>query len=89
MGWRQRGVLDGESADASGRLLAAQLRLLAAQARGYDPAFPIRGLVFDRRHGVLLKLSYAHSISPGTAFVGRRQLGEAELHDLYGKAMHV
>ena len=58
-------------------------------ARSYDPAFPIRGLVFDRRHGVLLKLSYAHSISPGTAFVGRRQLGEAELHALYGEAMHV
>jgi len=59
------------------------------KARSYDAGFPIRGLVFDRRHGVLLKLSYAHSISAGTAYLGRRQLGEEELHRMYGEAMHV
>ena len=32
----------------------------ALAERSYDREFPIRGLVFDRRHGVLLKLSYAN-----------------------------
>ena len=31
----------------------------------------------------------ALAISPDTAFLGRRRLGEAELRDMYGEALHV
>ena len=61
----------------------------ALAERSYDREFPIRGLVFDRRHGVLLKLSYHHAVSPDTAFLGRKRLREHELRELYGEAMHV
>ena len=61
----------------------------ALAERSYDREFPIRGLVFDRRHGVLLKLSYHHAVSPDTAFLGRKRLREHELRALYGEAMHV
>ena len=58
-------------------------------SRRYDPEFPIRGLVFDRKHGVLCKLSYSNALSPDTAYLGRRRLDEAELRRLYGESLHV
>lgn len=54
----------------------------------YDPDFPIRGLVFDRQHGILLKLSYAQSIAPDAAYRGRQRLSCNELKRLYGEALH-
>jgi len=55
----------------------------------YDRDFAIRGLIFDKRHGALLKLSYSRAVSPGTAFIGRRRLSEPELRELYGDALHL
>lgn len=72
------------------RFLLERLRYPAQlENRRYDRGFPIRGLVFDRQRGTLLKLSYALAISPDTAFLGRRRLGEAELRGMYGEALHV
>ena len=50
----------------------------------YDPNFAIRGLMFDRKHGTLFKLSARQCISPGGIFRGRRRLGDAEAAQLYG-----
>ena len=59
------------------------------EGKTYDRSFPIRGLVFDRQRGTLLKLSYAQAISPDTAFLGRRRLGRDELRGMYGEGLHV
>jgi len=61
----------------------------ALSSRSYDRNFAIRGLVFDQRRGVLLKLSYSQAISPDTAFLGRRRLSADELRELYGEALHL
>ena len=61
----------------------------ALELFSYDKDFAIRGLLFDRKRGVLLKLSYANQISPDTAFLGRRRLSEDELRALYGEALHI
>ena len=58
-------------------------------SRSYDPSFAIRGLVFDRQHGTLLKLSYAQSIAPDAAYVGRRRMSAGELRARYGEALQV
>lgn len=58
-------------------------------SRSYDPSFAIRGLVFDRQHGTLLKLSYAQSIAPDAAYRGRQRMSVDELRSLYGEALQV
>lgn len=57
--------------------------------RSYDPSFAIRGLVFDRHHGVLLKLSYAQAIAPDAAYRGRQRMSRDELRRLYGEALQL
>ena len=57
--------------------------------RHYDGNFAIRGLVFDRQHGALLKMSYAQAVAPGAAYRGRQRMTEAELRALYGEALQV
>ena len=54
----------------------------------YDPSFAIRGLLFDRRTGYLVKLSYARAVAQDAAFLGRRRLTTEELHRAYGPALH-
>ena len=67
-----------------------RLRFPATLAeRQYDPAFAIRGLVFDRQHGVLLKLSYAYAISPDAAYIGRQLMSAEGLREMYGEALQV
>jgi len=55
----------------------------------YDKTFAVRGLLFDRRHGFLVKLTYARAVSGDAAFLGRRRLGEDELRRAYGEALHL
>ena len=57
--------------------------------RSYDPDFAIRGLVFDRQHGMLLKLSYGQSIAPDAAYRGRQRVSREELVRLYGAALQL
>ena len=59
------------------------------ERRRYDPSFAIRGLVFDRQHGTLLKLSYAQAVSPDAAYRGRERMSAEELRQLYGAALQV
>ena len=54
----------------------------------YDPNFAIRGLLFDRRTGYLVKLSYARAVAQDAAFLGRRRLAPEELVRAYGPALH-
>ena len=54
----------------------------------YDPSFAIRGLLFDRRTGYLVKLSYARAVAQDAAFLGRRRLAPEELVRAYGPALH-
>ena len=61
----------------------------ALSAKQFDRAFAIRGLAFDRRTGVLAKLSYAHQVAPGACFHGRRRLSHEEACELYGAGLHV
>ncbi|KAG0553613.1 hypothetical protein M758_12G025500 [Ceratodon purpureus] len=49
----------------------------------YDPAFPIRGLYYDKKMGYLLKLDFFHSVQPGGCFFGRRRLDDDELEVCY------
>lgn len=53
-------------------------------ARSYDPDFAIRGLMFDRKHGTLIKLSSRQQISPGGIFRGRQRLSDDDAAVLYG-----
>lgn len=76
--------------DQAKKYLLERLRYPAELSlKSYDRDFAIRGLLFDKHRGVLLKLSYAQQISPDTAFRGRRRLSEDELKTLYGEALHV
>lgn len=49
--------------------------------RPYDPAFAIRGLVVDKRHGNLFKMDRHHFV--GRVFHGRRLLSKEERRRLY------
>ena len=53
----------------------------------YDPSFAIRGLLFDRRTGYLVKLSYARAVAQDAAFLGRRRLKPEELQRAYGPCL--
>ena len=61
----------------------------ALQASSYDPTFCIRGLVFDRLNGTLLKLSHRQIVTPGAVFRGRRRLSDAEVAKLYTNTLHL
>ncbi|XP_072034317.1 5'-nucleotidase domain-containing protein 3-like [Amphiura filiformis] len=50
----------------------------------YRPEFGIRGLHFDRRKGVLMKLDTFNSIQMGTVHRGLNQLSDKEVVELYG-----
>ncbi|XP_043711648.1 5'-nucleotidase domain-containing protein DDB_G0275467 [Telopea speciosissima] len=50
----------------------------------YDPAFPIRGLCYDKQKGCLLKLDFFGSIESDGCFFGRRKLSREEIKELYG-----
>ena len=55
----------------------------------FDPSFCIRGLVFDRKHGTLLKLSSRQMITPGSVFKGRRRLSMHEVLETYKGTLHM
>ena len=55
----------------------------------FDSSFCIRGLVFDRKHGTLLKLSARQMITPGSVFKGRRRLPMAEVLHTYNNSLHL
>lgn len=40
----------------------------------YDPAFPIRGLYYDKSKGCLMKLDFFGSIEPDGCYFGRRRV---------------
>jgi HAD superfamily 5'-nucleotidase-like hydrolase len=61
----------------------------ALQSARYDPTFCIRGLVFDRLNGTLLKLSHRQIVTPGAVFRGRRRLTDAEVVELYTNTLHL
>ncbi|ESW26837.1 hypothetical protein PHAVU_003G152500 [Phaseolus vulgaris] len=50
----------------------------------YDPAFPIRGLYYDKVKGCLMKLDFFGSIELDECFYGRRKLSQREIHEIYG-----
>ncbi|XP_073220897.1 uncharacterized protein [Cicer arietinum] len=50
----------------------------------YDPAFPIRGLYYDKSKGCLLKLDFFGSIEPDGCYFGRRRLSQREIREVYG-----
>ncbi|CAJ0574533.1 unnamed protein product, partial [Mesorhabditis spiculigera] len=50
----------------------------------YDKEFSIRGLHYDIQNCVLLKVDAFSQIQKGTAFRGKRQLSDAEIHKIYG-----
>ena len=54
----------------------------------YDPSFALRGLLFDRRTGYLVKLSYARAVAQDAASLGRRRLSPEEWQRAYGPALH-
>eukprot|EP00127_Corallochytrium_limacisporum_P001108 Clim_evm19s39 gene=Clim_evmTU19s39 len=51
--------------------------------KGYDPDFAIRGLMFDARKGLLVKLNHVNSLSSTAVFFGRRRLSREEVHGQY------
>jgi HAD superfamily 5'-nucleotidase-like hydrolase len=55
----------------------------------FDSSFCIRGLVFDRKNGNLLKLSSRQMITPGSVFKGRRRLSMSEVLHTYNKSLHL
>jgi hypothetical protein len=38
----------------------------------FDPKFAIRGLTFDRKTGLFLKINFLHSITLSAVFLGRQ-----------------
>ncbi|GAB2219181.1 hypothetical protein Drorol1_Dr00006812 [Drosera rotundifolia] len=50
----------------------------------YDPAFPIRGLYYDKFKGLLMKLDFFGSIEPECCYFGRRKLRREEIIEIYG-----
>jgi HAD superfamily 5'-nucleotidase-like hydrolase len=54
----------------------------------YDPSFAIRGLHFDLRSGILLKLTFLGDVVSGAAYLGRRPLDDAALERIY-PGMHI
>lgn len=58
-------------------------------ASKFDPSFCIRGLVFDRKNGNLLKLSSRQMITPGSVFKGRTRLRHPEVLVTYNQSLHM
>lgn len=50
----------------------------------YDPAFPIRGLYYDKSKGCLLKLDFFGSIELEGCYYGRQKLSAEEVEQAYG-----
>jgi HAD superfamily 5'-nucleotidase-like hydrolase len=70
--------------------LIRQLRYpLALSNAEFDPSFCIRGLVFDKMNGVLMKLSSRQVITPGSVFKGRKRLAHAQVMDMYKQSPHL
>ena len=57
------------------------------KSMSYDENFAIRGLLFDKKTGMLLKLSVSQRVS--SAFIGRREVEHDELLRAYGGTLHV
>ena len=54
----------------------------------FDPNFAIRGLHFDLRRGILLKLTFLGDVVSGAAYLGRRSLDDSVLEQIY-PGMHI
>ena len=54
----------------------------------YDPNFSIRGLHFDCKRGVLLKLDFVFNINVDTVYYGRKLLQPHQIVKLY-PGLHV
>eukprot|EP00123_Amoebidium_parasiticum_P004770 comp16053_c1_seq1/m.13546 comp16053_c1_seq1/g.13546 ORF comp16053_c1_seq1/g.13546 comp16053_c1_seq1/m.13546 type:complete len:550 (-) comp16053_c1_seq1:17-1666(-) len=50
----------------------------------YDPNFAIRGLFYDARHGLLLKVDSYRNIQPGTVYKGRTPVPIEQVKEIYG-----
>ena len=74
---------------AKGYLLERLRYPSALEESVYDPNFCIRGLVFDRRNGTLLKLSHRQIVTPGAVFRGRQRLMDEEVVKLYNSTLHL
>ena len=61
----------------------------ALETTTFDPTFCIRGLVFDRKNGNLLKLSSRQMITPGSVFKGRHRLRYHDVLDTYNQSLHL
>ena len=58
-------------------------------ASKFDSSFCIRGLVFDRKNGTLLKLNSRQMITPGSVFKGRKRLRHPEVLATYNQSLHM
>jgi hypothetical protein len=54
----------------------------------YDPTFAIRGLHFDCKKSVLMKIDFVHNVNLDTCFLGRNKLKPAEICKIY-PGLHV
>lgn len=55
----------------------------------FEKDFAVRGLTFDRRTGMFLKLSFFQRVTIGRAFLGRRRVSHDELIQAYGANLHM
>ena len=51
----------------------------------YDPAFAVRGLHYNVKRGLFLKVDSFHQIQLGTVYRGRERLEDQEVLSMYKK----